>query len=49
MGMEFTGNKPTSEAGEYFRISARDWQPIDELTYQLCREQLGDSFLALML
>lgn len=45
MGMDVYGNKPTSQAGEYFRANIWSWRPIHALMMELCSDMLSAQLL----
>jgi hypothetical protein len=45
MGMDVSGRKPTSPAGEYFRANVWSWRPIYTLIVELCSDLLDEEML----
>ena len=45
MGMDVSGRKPSSEAGEYFRATVWSWHPIHALIIELCSDLLSEKML----
>ena len=42
MGMDVSGRKPRSKAGEYFRANVWSWHPIHALIEELCSDLLDE-------